>query len=170
MTMLSLRPRYAQMASKGDDQVTKRRTASQCGSNRRRVNRGREWRWPTSRCIIDRPVVKTPAGENMNQWATNSSNQCYLQSSFAADFLYIATLFCAKSSVVILLTTLTPVRMHKILSYATGGFIALWSLSSLFAIAFQCHTPKTWIFIGNKCFDRVLGFCTPQTNRRTNGA
>ncbi|MCJ1356153.1 MAG: hypothetical protein MMC33_006147 [Icmadophila ericetorum] len=77
------------------------------------------------------------------------------QSSFAADIMYMITLFCAKNSVVILLTTLTPVKIHKTLSYAAGAFITVWTITSIFAVAFQCHPPKTWVFIGNQCFDRA---------------
>ena len=69
--------------------------------------------------------------------------------------LYIATLCTAKSSIVVLLRSLTPSQQHKRLGLGLGTFIAVWGITSIFATAFQCAGPRFWYFLGNKCFDRV---------------
>lgn len=77
------------------------------------------------------------------------------QSVYATDFLYITTLFFSKSSVLVLLRALTPVRNHQILTYAVAGVLGLWAISGLFTVGFQCSTPQKWAIVTGECINQV---------------
>jgi hypothetical protein len=78
-----------------------------------------------------------------------------LQSTYAADLLYIVNLCLVKLSVIVLLHNITPVKFHKRLGLVLGIVTVLWALSAVFATAFQCRLPNPWMTIGNRCYSRV---------------
>ena len=78
-----------------------------------------------------------------------------IQSSYASDSLPIPTLGFAKLSVLILLRTISPVKLHHNIILAMGILITVWAVVAEFVAAFQCHMSPPWRFIGNKCINRV---------------
>ncbi|KAL2273679.1 hypothetical protein FJTKL_04137 [Diaporthe vaccinii] len=74
---------------------------------------------------------------------------------YATGFLYITTLFFSKSSVLVLLRALTPVRNHQLLTYAVAGVLGLWAISGLFTVGFQCSTPQKWAVVTGHCINRA---------------
>ncbi|KAI3390863.1 hypothetical protein diail_8473 [Diaporthe ilicicola] len=86
---------------------------------------------------------------------TESQLIIYEKSVYAADFLYIATLFFSKSSVLVLLRALTPVRNHQLLTYALASVLGLWAMSSLFAVGFQCSAPQKWAIVDGDCINQT---------------
>jgi len=79
----------------------------------------------------------------------------FSKSEYAAGFFYIATLVCAKTSIVVLLNQISPFESHNAMGLGLGVMIILWGISSIFAQAFQCHLPQTWNSIDAVCFDRA---------------
>lgn len=87
-----------------------------------------------------------------------------VQSGYASDLLFIGNLCFAKLSVVLLLWTLSPVRLHRRMALALGLAIIFWAFTSEFVAAFQCSTPKSWRFIGNKCINQVRPLVSKLSN------
>lgn len=79
----------------------------------------------------------------------------HMQTGYAADLLYIATLCFSKISVALLLRTISPVQLHKQMTLAVGAVTILWAVVAIFGLAFQCHLPYPWRFIDNACFNQV---------------
>ncbi|KAK3172404.1 hypothetical protein OEA41_005725 [Lepraria neglecta] len=77
-----------------------------------------------------------------------------VQSGYASDLLFIGNLCFAKLSVVLMLWTLSPVRLHRRIALALGLAIIFWAFTSEFVAAFQCSTPESWRLIGNKCINQ----------------
>lgn len=78
-----------------------------------------------------------------------------LQSAFAAELLFIATLCFAKLSIILFLNLITRQRLHRLLGYSLGAFITVGSATELIAVAFTCETPATWDIFGSKCYNKV---------------
>ena len=78
-----------------------------------------------------------------------------IQSAYAAELLYVPSLCFVKLSVALLLRSITPDVCHNRIILAIAITTALWAASSELAIAFQCHLPIPWIFLGNTCINRV---------------
>ena len=84
-----------------------------------------------------------------------------VQSGYASDRLFIGNLCFAKLSVVLLLWTLSPVRLHRRMALALGLAIIFWAE---FVAAFQCSTPESWRLIGNKCINQVRPLVSKLSN------
>ncbi|TQV90437.1 PTH11-like integral membrane protein [Cordyceps javanica] len=77
-----------------------------------------------------------------------------LQGQYAADILFIASLFCAKIATAMMTTTISQ-RSHKRMIQAVELLIALWAASGLFVVFFQCQLPNPWYYVERKCIQRV---------------
>lgn len=81
--------------------------------------------------------------------------QILQKNQYAANLLYIASLALARVSVLIFVMQLSPRRTYKQVSLGLIITISVWSLLSVFTLAFQCSIPKPWDFYGDRCLDRV---------------
>lgn len=81
--------------------------------------------------------------------------QAALKSQYAAQLLLILSLCCAKLSVAAFVQNLTPNKSDRRMIAALMTLIAVWSLGSLLAAAFQCRVPAPWNFLGEYCFNRT---------------
>ncbi|KAL8906013.1 MAG: hypothetical protein Q9207_002298 [Kuettlingeria erythrocarpa] len=81
----------------------------------------------------------------------------FQKSLFASEFLYIATVSAVKISICFCLNALAPIKRQRSIILALEAFIGLWTLSSLFVVAFRCQLPQTWRFVDGKCID-IYGF------------
>ena len=77
------------------------------------------------------------------------------QAGYSSDLLLIISLGVSKISILILLLQISPITLHRRLAAMLGGFIVIWSLSSLLASAFQCDLPSAWMIVEGRCFDQV---------------
>lgn len=64
---------------------------------------------------------------------------------------FIISLGLSKSSVVVLLASLTPDVKHQKIFRAVIGLMAAWTISSTFAVALQCNLASPWKTIGQRC-------------------
>jgi hypothetical protein len=79
-----------------------------------------------------------------------------MQGYYASGFLYISAICFSKLSLLILFYTVVAVhRMHRRLMLSFGTFVVVWSLASLFVIAFQCELPRPWDMTTLHCFNMV---------------
>ncbi|MCJ1435566.1 hypothetical protein MMC27_004940 [Xylographa pallens] len=77
------------------------------------------------------------------------------KAGYAADLLFIATLAMAKTSLIIMLRELTRNSWYRKLCWLLAVFCTIWTVTSLFASAFQCHIPTPWMTLGPQCFDQI---------------
>lgn len=82
--------------------------------------------------------------------------------------LYLLTLSLAKTSTLLLLARLTSVQFHMLLVRSLGAVVLLWTLASVFAVAFQCGLPRPWDYLGGKCFNSVSKATAQPVKRITN--
>ena len=80
---------------------------------------------------------------------------CRLQTAYAGDILYILSLSFSKFAVLLLIHRITPVNAHQLLISGAAVISLLWSLTGLFAAAFQCQVPRIWEILEGKCFGQV---------------
>jgi hypothetical protein len=69
--------------------------------------------------------------------------------------LYLLTLSLAKISTLLLIARLTSVKPHMLLIRVVGAVVVLWTVASVFAVAFQCGVHRPWDYLEGKCFNRV---------------
>ena len=67
------------------------------------------------------------------------------QAIYAADILYILTLWLSKGATILLTERLTRVRQHRLVCYALGGFVSLWAMVSVFVIAIRDNKSEPWL-------------------------
>jgi hypothetical protein len=77
------------------------------------------------------------------------------QAGYASNLLLMPCLSISKVAVLLLLSNISPVIAHFRTIVVIGGFIALWTVTSLFAAAFQCEAPNRWAILGPLCFNQV---------------
>jgi hypothetical protein len=73
---------------------------------------------------------------------------------YAANILLVGALAASQASLTFLVIAINPTRRLLISCYSILGFLAAWTLSSMFALAFQCHLPRSWDYGNNTCVDR----------------
>ena len=61
----------------------------------------------------------------------------------------------AKLSVLVLLWTVSPFRLHHGIALVIGAIIIVWALTSEFVAAFRCRIPDTWALLRNNCINHV---------------
>ena len=83
---------------------------------------------------------------------------------YAGNILYTASLFFAKCSILISVRAITPVRRHRYAIDALSSLVAVWFISSEFALAFECDTPRPWDIVKSGCHNKVCaGRCRAPT-------
>jgi hypothetical protein len=56
----------------------------------------------------------------------------------------------------VFIARLTLTKVHLLVIRAIGAVVALWSISAIFAVAFQCGLPTPWDYRSSKCFSAVV--------------
>jgi len=75
---------------------------------------------------------------------------------YASEFNYISSICFSKLSLLVFFYTIvTRQRIHRRLILGFGTFTAVWSVGSLFVIAFQCELPRPWEMMTLRCFNTV---------------
>jgi hypothetical protein len=69
--------------------------------------------------------------------------------------IFIIILATAKMSVSFLIHKLSPKKNIKLANWSIMGFIAFWTLFSIFSLAFQCGYSNPWIYAPKKCAGQV---------------
>jgi hypothetical protein len=67
----------------------------------------------------------------------------------------VLTIVAAKGSLLVSLTSVTPIASHRVMMYTTSIVTLLWGLSAVFLIAFQCPSPQRWDITNPNCMDLV---------------
>ncbi|KAL1983175.1 hypothetical protein VTN96DRAFT_425 [Rasamsonia emersonii] len=93
-------------------------------------------------------------GQPIDRMSADQIN-AVLKSSYAADLLYIASLFLSKLSVTTFVKMVVSVFSEHKTSWVLMALLAVWGLTSEFAAALQCQPPRTWDFINHRCFNRA---------------
>ncbi|KAF7867531.1 uncharacterized protein EAF02_009722 [Botrytis sinoallii] len=70
---------------------------------------------------------------------------------YTSLLLFVISLGLSKTSVVVLLGSLTPDQKHKKIFRSVIGLTAAWTVASLFAVALQCNLAHPWKTIGQRC-------------------
>lgn len=79
----------------------------------------------------------------------------HTQSDYASSLVYVTTLGLIKVSTCFHIYGLTPVKAQRQASIGVGCFCALWALTSLIVVAFECKLPRVW---GSTRGDECLNF------------
>ncbi|KZZ87780.1 hypothetical protein AAL_08283 [Moelleriella libera RCEF 2490] len=82
--------------------------------------------------------------------------QVYQKSVYAADALFILTLFCSKSAILLLLRNWSINPLHRALVYAATAYTAVWALSALLIALFRCSLPRPWAILGDTCLNQEM--------------
>jgi FtsH-binding integral membrane protein len=77
------------------------------------------------------------------------------ESQYAAEILFAGSIFFGKASLIAFIQSLTPKKTEHWLLWGLTGLTVIWTISSIFAIAFQCQLPHAWSYINGRCIDRV---------------
>ncbi|KAJ5826559.1 hypothetical protein N7447_003322 [Penicillium robsamsonii] len=72
-------------------------------------------------------------------------------SLFAADILYLLTLYLSKCCVIAIYLRLTPSTRHKSILWVTFGFSTVGVIVSMLLIAVNCEANKPWVVPGEQC-------------------
>lgn len=78
-----------------------------------------------------------------------------MQSDYAADLLYIITIYLSKCSAVFLFLRLTPNKAHKIFCWSIMATSTLWVILSLFIVALRCQLSQPWV-VNEHCVNVVI--------------
>ncbi|OAA39933.1 hypothetical protein ISF_09835 [Cordyceps fumosorosea ARSEF 2679] len=77
-----------------------------------------------------------------------------LKGQYASDVFFIASLFCAKIATAMMTTSISQ-RSHRRIIQAIELLIALWAVTGILVVLFQCQLPSPWFYIERKCIQRV---------------
>ena len=77
------------------------------------------------------------------------------QALYAATFMLVASVCCAKLSLVAFLRNLTPSAFDRKLGLAIGLLVVVSGVTAIITVAFQCHLPRPWDYVNESCFNRV---------------
>ncbi|KAJ6092079.1 hypothetical protein N7467_004048 [Penicillium canescens] len=72
-------------------------------------------------------------------------------SLFAADILYLLTLYLSKCCIIAIYLRLTPRKRHKSILWATFGLSTVGVIVSVLVIAVNCEGNKPWAVPGEQC-------------------
>lgn len=87
---------------------------------------------------------------------------------YTSLLLFIISLGLSKTSVVVLLASLTPDQKHKKIFHSVIGLVAIWTIASLFAVALQCNLSHPWKTIGQRCDNVVSTFLKSNSTQSMN--
>jgi hypothetical protein len=77
------------------------------------------------------------------------------QANYAAQILYVLVLACAKFSVTQIIEAIQSQRKVLLANRAVAAVIGLWTITSVFGLAFQCRLPGPWLINPNRCVSLV---------------
>ena len=77
------------------------------------------------------------------------------QAQYAATFMLVASVCCAKLSLIAFLRNLTPSSFDRMLGLVIGLLVVVSGVTAIIAFAFQCHIPRPWDYVNQSCFNRV---------------
>ncbi|TGZ78572.1 hypothetical protein EX30DRAFT_136415 [Ascodesmis nigricans] len=85
---------------------------------------------------------------------TSSQLENYQKTGYASELLFLLGLALSKISTTLLLHTLAAIKSWRLATQHFLTSLLLWSLISLFCIAFQCRPPQPWSILNlhNTCF------------------
>lgn len=78
-----------------------------------------------------------------------------IQSQYAADLLFIASMCFSKLAIIFFIRYLSPASFDRQFSLGLAIFIVLWTVSGVLVSSFECRVPLTWNYINGKCFHLV---------------
>ena len=74
---------------------------------------------------------------------------------FTSEMFYVFSLGLAKFAILVFMLNMALETRRRQVLFGLIGFNAIWLVIAIFAVGFQCSTPKTWEVITGKCFDQV---------------
>ncbi|KAI9849538.1 MAG: hypothetical protein M1837_004158 [Sclerophora amabilis] len=98
--------------------------------------------------------IENGVGQHQGHLST-SQIDTFEKAGYASNLLFISSLAISKLSTLCLLLQITPIALHRRLALALGAAIITWTVTSLFASAFQCRLPSPWEMLGTRCFDQI---------------
>ncbi|KAF2230790.1 hypothetical protein EV356DRAFT_508079 [Viridothelium virens] len=81
-----------------------------------------------------------------------------LKAHYAGEMLFVSAICLAKLAIPVGLWLVSPVKEHRIANIATGVITAMWALTSILGLAFQCRLPYPWGSHNWRCVDRISLF------------
>ncbi|KYG42592.1 hypothetical protein M433DRAFT_55115, partial [Acidomyces richmondensis BFW] len=72
---------------------------------------------------------------------------------YVSTLLYLLTIASAKASTLLLIGRLANDIRHVRTVHILSATVLLWTIASLFGVAFACQLPRPWAYTGEKCFD-----------------
>ncbi|KAH7341189.1 hypothetical protein BKA66DRAFT_577182 [Pyrenochaeta sp. MPI-SDFR-AT-0127] len=81
--------------------------------------------------------------------------QSQFKAEYAATILFILSMCLSKLVIVAFIRTLTPKAVHLRINMVLGGITVLWTVASVFSIAFACQMPHPWNKLSGTCFNRL---------------
>jgi hypothetical protein len=73
---------------------------------------------------------------------------------YSSEILLIASLAFAKASVTLLIAVINLQRNVSLACYVLLGVVALWAVTGIFALAFQCDLPRPWDSDPGRCINQ----------------
>jgi hypothetical protein len=84
---------------------------------------------------------------------------------YASTLFFVIGVGMSKLSVVCFLLRLSPVQRHRMVFYGAAGVVGVWTVASLFAMAFQCNSSHPWLIVGEQCPGMVSSWTITQLLR-----
>ncbi|KAH8705815.1 hypothetical protein BGW36DRAFT_18322 [Talaromyces proteolyticus] len=90
-----------------------------------------------------------------------------LRAQYAGNILFVLSIACTKISIPASILPISPISWHRVALQVLGGFVILWTLTSVLALSFQCSLPGPWDYITKTCRSRhsillyVMSFSVP---------
>lgn len=78
---------------------------------------------------------------------SHHSYEVFARFYYASDLLFVITIYLAKVSLVLFIMRLTPSYKTLWFSYSFLIVLTIWSLGTVFSLAFQCPLPQAWNFM-----------------------
>ena len=85
---------------------------------------------------------------------TSSQTLAYSKSIYSSEILSMAIFCLCKLTLIAMLRLITPSGRHHLWFKILGSFIIGWTVSAIFALAFQCQLPRPWVTFGTACIGR----------------
>ncbi|KAF2469197.1 uncharacterized protein BDR25DRAFT_229535 [Lindgomyces ingoldianus] len=81
--------------------------------------------------------------------------QSQFKAEYAATILFILAMCLSKLVIVAFIRSLSPKAIHHRIDKVLAGMSVLWTIGSVFSIAFACGMPQPWDKLSGKCFSRL---------------
>lgn len=70
---------------------------------------------------------------------------------YTSNFFFVTAVGLSKMSVIAFLHRTSKMKSHRLVFKTATGFIGVWIVASIFALAFQCDLSRPWIAVGAQC-------------------